>query len=146
MPDQTARFDRWMKTATVLLIVGALSWVLKIAVIVLADGATIGVASTIAGVLWMTGFAGMFFGSSAAGLWLTRGRQRGMRLTAAFVAPFLFVASMNFLDPLAEAMFNDAGPGYMEEEWGILLAALLWLAVGARVAIDRRTRLVHQPA
>lgn len=145
MSEPTARLDRWMKTATILLIMGALSWVLKIAVIVLADGATTGVASTIAGVLWMIGFAGMFFGSTAAGLWLTRGRQRGMRLTAALVAPFLFVASMNFLDPLAEAIFNNAGPSYMEEEWGILLAALLWLAVGARVATDRRARLIQQP-
>lgn len=43
----------------------------------------------------MTGFAGMLFGSTAAGLWLTRGRQRGMRLTPALAAPFLFFASMN---------------------------------------------------
>lgn len=33
----------------------------------------------------------------------------------------------------------------MEEEWGILLAALLWLAIGARVAFDRRPRLIQQP-
>lgn len=133
--------DRWTMIAAIALIVGAIAWLAKLVVIVITDGAEGGAGDTASSVLFLLGFVLLLSGSTAVGLWLTRGRGPVVRLAAALVAPVLFFVTMNLLDPLGEALVGDLGPSYVREEAGILLAAVLWLGLGILVADGiRRTR------
>ena len=134
------RFDRWTRIATVALIAGATAWLVKLVVIVATDGAESGAGDAAAAVFFLPGFVLLLGGSSAVGLWLTRGRGAIVRIAAALLAPVVFFVSMNLLDPAGEALVGDLGPDYAREEAGILLAALLWLALGILVAADSPPR------
>jgi hypothetical protein len=134
------RFDQWMKIATLALIAGASSWLVKLVVIVITDGADSGAGDAAAAVFFLLGFVLLLSGSSAVGLWLTRGRGPVVRIAAALLAPVTFLVSWNLLDPVGEAMVGDLGPDYTREESGILLNALLWLALGILVAAGPRPR------
>lgn len=136
----STRFDQWMKLATLALIAGASSWLVKLVVIVITDGADSGAGDAAAAVFFLLGFVLLLTGSSAVGLWLTRGRGPVVRIAAALLAPVTFLASWNLLDPVGEAMVGDLGPDYTREESGILLNALLWLALGILVAAGSRPR------
>jgi hypothetical protein len=136
----STRFDQWMKIATLALIAGASSWLVKLVVIVITDGADSGAGDAAAGVFFLLGFVLLLSGSSAVGLWLTRGRGPVVRIAAALLAPVTFLVSWNLLDPVGEAMVGDLGPDYTSEESGILLNALLWLALGLLVAAGSRPR------
>lgn len=134
----TTRFEQWMKIARVALIAGASAWLVKLVVIVITDGAESGAGDAAAAVFFLLGFVLLLGGSSAVGLWLTRGRGPIVRIAAALLAPVTFLVSMNLLDPVGEALVGDLGPTYAREEAGILLAALLWLALGILVAAGSR--------
>jgi hypothetical protein len=88
----------------------------------------------------MPGFVLLLGGSTTVGLWLTRGRGPVVRIAAALLTPVTFYVSMDLLDPVGEALVGDLGPDYAREESGILLAALLWLALGILVAAGSRPR------
>jgi hypothetical protein len=136
----STRFDRWMKIATLALIAGASSWLVKLVVIVLTDGADSGAGDAAVGVFFLLGFVLLLSGSSAVGLWLTRGRRSVVRIAAALLAPVTFLVSWNLLDPVGEAVVGDLGPDYVREESGIFLNALLWLALGILVTAGSRSR------
>ena len=132
------RFDRWTRIATVALIAGASMWLVKLVVIVVTDGAESGTGDAAAAVFFLPGFVLLLSGSSAVGLWLTRGRGPVVRIVAALLAPVTFYVSMDLLDSVGEALVGDLGPNYVREESGILLAAVLWLALGVLVAVFSR--------
>jgi len=136
----STRFDQWMKIATLALIAGASSWLVKLVVIVITDGADSGAGEAAVAVFFLLGFVLLLSGSSAVGLWLTRGRGPVVRIAAALLAPVTFLVSWNLLDPVGEALVGDLGPNYVREESGILLNALLWLALGILVAAGSRSR------
>jgi hypothetical protein len=136
----STRFDQWMRIATLALIAGASSWLVKLVVIVTTDGADSGAGDAAAAVFFLLGFVLLLSGSSAVGLWLMRGRGPVVRIAAALLAPVTFLVSWNLLDPVGEAMVGDRGPDYTSEESGILLNALLWLALGLLVAAGSRPR------
>ncbi|HEU0245683.1 MAG TPA: hypothetical protein VFR38_01210 [Gaiellaceae bacterium] len=127
-----------MKVATLALIAGASAWLVKLVVIVITDGADSGAGDAAAAVFFLPGFLLLLIGSSAVGLWLTRGRGPVVRIVAGLLAPVAFLASMNLLDPIGEALVGDLGPDYAREEAGILLTALLWLALSILVAAGSR--------
>jgi hypothetical protein len=129
-----------MKIATFALIAGASAWVVKLVVIVITDGAESGAGDAAVAVVFLLGLVLLLSGSSAVGLWLTRGRGPVVRIAAALLAPVTFLVSMNVLDPVGEALVGNLGPNYAREEAGILLAALLWLALGILVAAGLRPR------
>jgi hypothetical protein len=132
------RFDRWMKIATLALIAGASAWLAKLVVIVMTDGADNGVGDAATAVFFLLGFVLLLGGSSAVGLWLTRGRGPGVRIVAALLALVTFLVSWQLLIPVGEALVGDRGPNYVRDESGILLNALLWLALGILVAVGSR--------
>ena len=123
-----------------MLIAGASAWLVKLAVIVITDGAESGAGDGAAAVFFLVGFVLLLIGSSAVGLWLTRSRGPVMRIVAGLLALVAFLVSMNLLDPAGEALVGDLGPDYAREEAGILLAGLLWLALGILVAAASRPR------
>jgi hypothetical protein len=139
--NTSARLDRWTRIATAALIAGAITWLVKLAVIVATDGAESGVGDSATAVLFVLGFVLLLGGSTAVGLWLTRGRGAAVRIVAALLAPIAFFVSMNLLDPVGEALVGDLGPDYVREEFGIPLAAVLWFALGVLVAV--RPRRLH---
>lgn len=143
VPMQTAaststRFDQWMKIATFALIAGASAWLVKLVVIVVTDDPEGGAGDAAVAVFFLLGFVFLLSGSSAVGLWLTRGRGPVVRIGAVLLAAVTFIVSMNLLDPAGEALVGDLGPDYVREEAGILLAALLWLALGILAAAGSR--------
>jgi hypothetical protein len=140
VPNTSTRFDQWMKIAMLALIAGASSWLVKLVVIVITDGAESGAGDAAAAVFFLLGFVLLVSGSSAVGLWLTHGRGRVVRIAAALLASVTFLASWQLLDPVGAALVGDRGPTYVNEEAGILLAALLWLALGVLVAAGSRPR------
>ena len=140
VPSTSTRLDQWMKVATLALIAGASAWLVKLVVIVITDGAESGAGDATAAVFFLPGFVLLLTGSSAVGLWLTRSRGSVVRIVAGLLAPVVFLVSMNLLDPVGEALVGDLGPDYAREEAGILLAALLWLALGVLVAAGSRPR------
>ena len=129
-----------MRIATLALIAGASMWLVKLVVIVITDSGDSGAEDAATGVFFLLGFALLLTGSSAVGLWLTRGRGPVVRIAAALLSSATFLLSMNLLDPLGEALVGDLGPDYAREEAGILLTALLWLALGILVAAGSRPR------
>jgi len=129
-----------MRIATLALIAGASMWLVKLVVIVITDSGDSGAEDAATGVFFLLGFALLLIGSSAVGLWLTRGRGPVVRIAAALLSSATFLVSMNLLDPLGEALVGDLGPDYAREEAGILLTALLWLALGILVAAGSRPR------
>jgi hypothetical protein len=140
--NASTRFDQWMKIAMLALIAGASSWLVKLVVIVITNGADSSVADAVVGVFFLLGFVLLVSGSSAVGLWLSRGRGPVVRIAAAVLAPVTFLVSWQLLIPVGEALVGDLGPDYVREESGILLNALLWLALGILVAAGSRPRRI----
>jgi len=136
--ETVTRLDRWMKLATLALIAGGGAWLVKLVVIVATDGADSGAGDAAVAAFFLLGFVLLLSGSSAVGLWLTRGRGAVVRIGAALLAPVTFLVSMNLLDPLGETLVGDGGPNYIREEAGIFLTAVLWLALAAFVATSWR--------
>lgn len=127
MPRQDIQL-RWIRIATAFVLAGAAAWLAKLGVIVATDGAQTDTGAAAA--LYLIGFGLLLIGSATLGLWLARGRPAAVRLAAAVVGPIAFIVSMNGLDSGAKALLADLGPSYARDEWGILFAAILWLAVG----------------
>ncbi len=76
-----------MRLATLALIAGAGAWLVKLVVIVATDGADSGAADAVVAVFFLLGFVLLLGGSSAAGLWLTRGRDAVVRIGTGLIAP-----------------------------------------------------------
>lgn len=125
-----------MRVATTLLVGGALAWLLKLVVIAMAESTD----GAIASILWVIGFFGMLAGAALLGAWLARGRHLVVRIGAALLGAVTFFVSMNALDSLMKSLTGSAGPGYLEEEWGIFAAAVVWLAVGLAAGARARSR------
>lgn len=119
---------RWILIGTALVLGGAAAWFAKLSVIVATDGR---VESTgAAAVFFVLGAALLMLGAAALGLWLARERHIVVRVAAVLAGPVVFFVSMNFIDTGAKAVLGNLGPDYAKDEWGILLTAILWLAVG----------------
>lgn len=138
--NASTRFDQWMKIAMLALIAGASSWLVKLVVIVITDGADSGAGDAAAAVFFLLGFVLLLIGSSAVGLWLSRDQGPVVRIAAALLALVTFLVSWQLLIEVGPALVGDRGPTYVNEESGILLAALLWLALGILVTAGSRPR------
>jgi len=114
-----------------MLLGGAIAWLAKLAVIVATDGEQTDTGA--AAVFYLSGFVLLLVGSTAFGLWLTP-RGLALRIGAALLGPVAFVGSVSLLDAAAKALIGGRGPSYADDEWGILFAAVFWLAVGLVVA------------
>jgi len=116
----------WLRLATALLLVGALAWLAKFAAIAVTEWRE----GTLPSVLWVIGFSLMLAGSAALAVWLTARWHVVLRIVSALIGSIVFFVSMNVIDEWSKSVFGGAGPEYVQDEWGILLAAILWLCVG----------------
>lgn len=128
------RTERITTITTWLLIAGSLAWLVKLVVIAATDAHVNDVPAV--GVFYLLGVALLVLGSPAVGLTLARHARVVVRVAMAILSPALVVASFALVDGLAKPALEGSGPAWIHEEWGILGTAVLWLAVGARLARD----------
>jgi len=80
---------------------------------------------------YLTGLGLLFIGSTALGLQLTMNRQVPLRIAAMVLSPIVFWVSYQILDGIADGIVGSEAPDYVQSETAVLLAALVWTAIGA---------------
>jgi hypothetical protein len=117
----------WTGILAGLAALGGAAWVVKFLIILADDG---GDAGGLAAVLYLLGVGFMVVGSAFLAVHLARGRGRLVLAAGLVAAPFVVFLSYALLDGLAKAVVGDSGPGWLEDEAGILVTGLFWLAAG----------------
>ena len=128
--------QRFLQTASSVAALGGAAWVTKVAVLTATDGDD----SLVVGLLYICGVVGITLGASWVGVRLAGERPLPVVVLLAALGPLLaFVAYDSVLDPLAKAALGDAGPGWFEDEAGILATGLVWLAASLPVWLATST-------
>jgi hypothetical protein len=139
MPAMTRQ--RFVRTASAVAALGGAAWVTKVAVLAATDGED----SLVVGLLYLSGALGITLGASWLGVRLAGRRSLALAVVLGALGPLLaFVLYDGVLDPLAKAALGGAGPAWFEDEIGILVTGLLWLA--ASLPVWHATTPVAQPA
>ena len=125
----------WTAIAGTILVVGGVAWLLKLWVIVATDGRV--VATGAAGAFFDLGFYSLLVGSTGLGVRLTRNQEPALRGVAAVGSPVVFVLAFAIFSAVGYAILAVGGalvgispPGYLLEEAGIFISAVVWLAIG----------------
>jgi hypothetical protein len=117
------------------LIAGGVSWLLKLTVIaVMVATGSRDIESGLVAFFYLMGLALLLIGSTALGLRLTMGRPVPLRIAAVVLSPIVFWFSFMILDSIV----GGQAPNYVQSETAVLLAALVWLALGAMVRKSTR--------
>jgi hypothetical protein len=128
--------QRFLHTASAVAALGGAAWVTKVAVLTATDGDD----SLVVGLLYICGAIGITVGASWVGVRLAGERSLPLAVLLGALGPLLaFVAYDSVLDPLAKAALGDAGPGWFEDEAGILATGLVWLAASLPVWLASST-------
>jgi hypothetical protein len=117
----------WIRTLAGVAALGGAAWVVKFLVILADDG---GDAGGLTAVLYLLGIGLMVVGGAFLAGLVARGRGRLVLVAALVASPFVVFLSYAVLDGLAKAAVGDSGPGWLEDEAGILATGLFWLAAG----------------
>jgi hypothetical protein len=138
--------SRWTHIAGWFALGGGTAWLAKIAVIVATDGRIIDTGA--AAWLMRAGLIGLFVGSTGVTLWAARRRGTGVRIAAVVLAPVVAAASLAAIGILSTVLVRNLvgarGPAYAGREAGIVVAAVVGLAVGA--ALLRQVHGAARPA
>jgi hypothetical protein len=122
--------QRFLRTASAVAALGGAAWVTKVAVLAATDGD----GGIVVGLLYLCGAVGITLGASWVGVRVAGDRALPLVILLGALGPLLaFVAYDAVLDPLAKAALGDAGPAWFEDEAGILLTGLVWLAASLPV-------------
>jgi hypothetical protein len=114
--------QRFIGMAAAAAALGAAAWISKVAVLAATDGDD----SAVVGVLYVTGVLLMLAGSTWVGVKLAGDRPLPVVIALGALGPILFLITYGaILDPLGKSI---AGSGWFEDEAGILLTGLVWLA------------------
>jgi hypothetical protein len=117
--------QRFLRTASAVAALGGAAWVTKVAVLAVTNGDDSVVVSS----LYLGGMLGITLGAAWVGVRLAGGGPLALVVALGALGPLLaFMAYDGVLDPLAKAAVGDAGPAWFEDEAGILLTGLVWLA------------------
>ena len=120
--------NRAMRILNVLLLVGAVAWLVKVSLIA-ANGGT-NTNEGIVAVCFGIGALGLLVGSTSLGLWLTRTRSVLVRVVAAIASIAIFWLTFGFIDEGMQAVVGSSGPDWVQDEMGIVVTAVIWLAIG----------------
>ena len=108
---------------------------MKLWVIVATDGRV--VATGAAGAFFDIGLYSLLVGSTGLGVRLTRNQEPALRGVAALGSPVVFVLAFALFSAVGYAVLAVGGvlvgtspPGYLLEEAGIFISAVVWLAIG----------------
>jgi len=115
----------FLRTASAVAALGGAAWVTKVAVLAATDGDD----SVVIDILYICGAVGITLGASWVGVRLAGRRPLPLVVVLGALCPLLaFLVYDGVLDPLAKAALGDTGPAWFEDEAGILLTGLVWLA------------------
>jgi hypothetical protein len=131
----TSLWKWWTAIAGTILIVGGVAWLLKLWVIVATDGRV--VTTGAAGAFFDLGFYSLIVGSTGLGVRLTRNQEPTLRGVAAVGSMAAFFLAFSLFSAVGYAALAVGGavigvslPGYLLEEAGIFISAVVWLAIG----------------
>ncbi len=131
----------WIALAGTALIAGGVAWLLKLWVIVATDGRV--VATGAAGGFYDLGFGLLMVGCTGVGLRQAINQEPSMRVILALVSSLVFFpAFLVFLIigyalvAIGRVIAGDAVPGYLLEEGGIFISAVVGIAVGVWLVVD----------
>lgn len=117
--------QQYVRTAAAVAALGGAAWVTKVGVLATTDGED----TTFVSMLYVAGALGMLLGASWVGVRLGGDRARPVLVALGVVSALAWFPVYDaLLDPLASAAIGDTGPGWLEDEAGIVLTGLLWLA------------------
>ena len=132
--------SRWITILATVLVAGGVAWLLKLVAIgVLVVTGSRDIESGAVTFFYLTGLGLLFIGSTALGLWLTMSRQAPLRIAAVVLSPIVFWISFQILDGIADSILGDQAPDYLQSETAVLVAAVVWLAIGAMVLKSTRS-------
>jgi hypothetical protein len=132
--------SRWITILATVLLAGGVAWLLKlVAIAVLVVTGSPDIESGAVAFFYLAGLGLLFIGSTALGLWLTMNRQVPLRIAAVVLSPIVFWISFEILDGIADSIVGDQAPAYLQSETAVLVAAVVWLAIGAMVLKSTRS-------
>ena len=124
--------SRWISILATVLVSGGVAWLLKlVAIAVLVVTGARDIESAAVAFFYLTGLGLLFIGSTALGLRLTMNRQVPWRIAAMILSPIVFLGSYQIMDVIADGIVGTQAPDYVQSETAVLVATLLWTAVGA---------------
>ncbi|WP_347158719.1 hypothetical protein [Pontibacter chitinilyticus] len=135
-----ALFSRWTQIASLLLVGGAIAWILKLCVIISTNGRIINTGA--AAVLMTTGLLLFIVGSTGIGFQLSRNRSLLLRIIAILLSPVAVFSSFLLIGRLVNPLFNNSSIWYAQQEAGIGGIAIVYLLVGS--ILYKVTRAVAQ--
>ena len=86
----------------------------------------------------MIGALSLLAGSTSLGLWLTRTRGTAVRILAAVASIVVFWVTFGFIDEGMQSLLGTTDPAWIHDEAGIVVTAVIWLAIGLRVRARAR--------
>jgi hypothetical protein len=117
---------RWAHIAAVAALAGGAAWTVKFLVVTATGGAESVAAST----LYVAAVLLMAVGSTWLGTRLAGDRSRPLLAVLVVLSPMAFWASYMLLDAIAAAVVGDSGPGWLQDEVGILATGAAWVTFG----------------
>ena len=124
--------DRVLHTTALIAAAGGAAWLVKFALILATSGET--TSGGPVAVFYFLGVLLLMVGAATVTLRLVPPASRVLTVIAALAAPVVAFASFVVLESIAKAVVGDAGAEWLNDEVGILLTGLVWLAAGALLA------------
>lgn len=131
---------RTISLLATLLAIGGVAWLVKVALIAANGGEN--TTEGIVAVFFFIGAFGLLVGSSSLGLWLARTRPVIVRVLAAILAITFFWLTFGLIDEAMQSIVGSAGPQWVQDEMGIVVTAIIWLAIGLWVRARARRAVV----
>ncbi len=125
-------FSKWTRVGGLLLIGGAIAWIIKLSVIVATNGQII---DTGAAALFMKiGLLLLGVGSTGVGYRLSLNRTLWIRTAAIILSPVIvfgsFLLLATLISPLLNSALSNINLWYVQQEAPIALAVVFYLSIG----------------
>lgn len=121
-------FSNWTQTAALFLIGGALSWTMKLLVIIATNGRIIDTGA--AALLMKTGMLLLLVGSTSFGSGITANRNRFLRAGAILLSPLVVFGTCFLLTTALNPLVEGSGVWYAAQELPIAVVVLVCFPLG----------------
>ncbi len=121
-------FSNWTKVAALLLMGGALAWIIKLGVIVSTNGEVIDTGA--AALLMKVGIISLAIGSTGIGNRLSANRALWLRIIAIVLSPAILFALFLLAGFIAGPLFKNINLWYAQQEAPIAIAVVVSSFIG----------------